>query len=129
MLLRETVGKRLGAENGGLGRHAIGDILMPFEPDPGWEQFAKADQARQKAEIMAMRRPPPPQEDDGPDPNEEVEVEEVVASTLKAFLFRIDGKEYWFPRSQLIGQKIAKGDCDIRVSIPAWLCREKLFSK
>ena len=55
-----------------------------------------------------------------------VQVDEIKAETDKAFLFLIDGEEYWVPKGQLADpDDYEKGDKDCEIAITEWIAREK----
>lgn len=56
----------------------------------------------------------------------EIEVEKVVKETDHAFLFQIEGEEYWVPKSQLESEDgLVEGEEDITVSMTHFIAEKK----
>lgn len=56
-----------------------------------------------------------------------IDVEEIVYETAAAFLFRVDGKEIWIPKSQMADpDDYSEGDIDVSdVAITEWIAKQK----
>jgi len=55
-----------------------------------------------------------------------IHVDEIAKETNAAFLCVIDGEETWLPKSQVADpEDYSEGDCDLTLSITAWLAAEK----
>jgi hypothetical protein len=55
-----------------------------------------------------------------------VDFEEIKVETPDAFLFVIDGEDYWIPRSQIADPgDYHNGDKDGTVSISEWIAKQK----
>lgn len=56
----------------------------------------------------------------------EVHVDEVVRTTDKAALCRIDGEEHWIPHSQVNEETpLVVGECEVTVEITRWLAEQR----
>lgn len=50
-----------------------------------------------------------------------LDVEEIVAETDLALLCRIDGEDYWIPKSQVAdADDYSQGDSDLTLSVTQW---------
>lgn len=59
----------------------------------------------------------------------DVEVTEVIKESDDAFLFEIDGEEYWIPKSQIHRDaSLSEGDENITVEITTWIADQKGLS-
>ena len=57
-----------------------------------------------------------------------LDVDEIKKETNAAFLIRIEGEEYWLPKSQIAdADDYEEGDCDVTLSVTEWIATEKGF--
>jgi len=54
-----------------------------------------------------------------------ITVEEILREKLKAILVLYEGKEYWLPRSQILGYDGNQGDKNIQIEVEQWILEEK----
>lgn len=55
-----------------------------------------------------------------------IDVDEVKAETLRAFLFIIDGAEHWIPKSAMeMEDQVSVGEKDVAVDIAAWIAKDR----
>lgn len=56
----------------------------------------------------------------------EIEIDEVIRESDKAFLLRIDGEEHWIPKSQIQSpEDIRIGECEFEIKISEWIADQK----
>lgn len=55
-----------------------------------------------------------------------LEVEKIVRETDAAFSLRVDGEDYWIPKSQISDpEDFEAGDENVTVSVTEWIARQK----
>lgn len=54
-----------------------------------------------------------------------IDVDEVIRETAAAFLFLIDGREVWVPKSVMENEAaVMIGECEVAVDIAAWFVKK-----